>query len=510
MTRLTALCEAVERAELVRRLGVVRNVRGLVIDAEGPRSEVGELCAIFPPGADWAGRLDSLLGAHFDDVPGAIAPCAVLAEVVGLQAGRVTLMPYGHAEGLTAGSTVVALGNVSTIGVGEPLMGRVIDGFGRPLDGAPPPLLAAARPLRGAPINPMQRPRIERVLETGVRSIDGLLTIGRGQRVGIFAGSGVGKSTLLGMVARHVEADVNVIALIGERGREVREFIEKQLGVDGLARSVVVVATADQPALARLRAAHAGLAIASYFREQGRHVLLTMDSITRYAMARREVGLSAGEPPTARGYTPSVFAELPQICERCGTAASGGSITALLTVLVEGDDLNEPVSDALRAILDGHVVLARHLAHQRQYPAIDVLKSASRLLPDLTTPEERELIERAIHVLALLERNRQMVELGAYENGSNPELDAALRCQSQLQGWLRQSEGGVKRSEALRLLAHALESGNSGVPPRSPSLPAEGSRTIGGPRGAPVRTGAAKVAPASPRAQGHMPATGAA
>jgi flagellum-specific ATP synthase len=313
------------------------------------------------------------------------------------------------------------------------------------------------------------------VLETGIRSIDALLTLGRGQRVGIFSGSGVGKSTLLGMIARHVKADVNVIALVGERGREVRDFIEKHLGESGLRRSVVVAATADQPALARIRAAHAALAIAEEFREQGRHVLLTMDSITRLAMARREVGLSAGEPPTARGYTPSVFAELPTLCERCGTAPSGGSITALFTVLVEGDDLNEPVSDALRAILDGHVVLTRALAHQGQFPAVDVLRSTSRLLPELTSEGERNLIVRALATVSLLERNRQLIELGAYERGSNPELDRALERRAALQAWLRQASGGVPRATAMRELATALD-GSAGTapeqaPPERPTLP---------------------------------------
>jgi flagellum-specific ATP synthase len=290
------------------------------------------------------------------------------------------------------------------------------------------------------------------VLETGIRSIDSLLTIGQGQRVGIFSGSGVGKSTLLGMIARHVTADINVIALIGERGREVREFIDKQLGEEGLQRSVVVVATSDQPALARVRAAYAAVAIAEHFRDAGKQVLLTMDSITRFAMARREIGLSAGEPPTARGYTPSVFAELPEICERCGTAPSGGAITALLTVLVEGDDLNEPISDSLRSILDGHLVLTRQLAHQGQYPALDVLKSASRLMPDLTTPEQRQLAVHAIKMLAVLERNRQMVDIGAYERGSNAELDRALAVEPELLQFLRQNLGGIRREEALRNL----------------------------------------------------------
>lgn len=449
----------VRHAELNRRFGIIHSLHGLSIEAHGPRCQVGELCALLPPGSEipidfqelqqqclhppqGLTKGDETIGADSNVRP-------LLAEVVGVHSDHITLMPYGSPRGLVAGSLVVALGDHSKVGVGDNLLGRVIDGFGQPLDSFPAPVPSTFRSIKGIPSNPMRRPRIDHVLETGVRTIDALLPLGRGQRVGIFSGSGVGKSTLLGMVARHVKADVNVIALIGERGREVREFIEKHLGSEGLKRSVVVVATADQPALARIRAAHAALAIAEHHREQGRHVLLTMDSITRLAMARREVGLSAGEPPTARGYTPSVFAELPELCERCGTSSSGGSITALLTVLVEGDDLNEPVSDALRAILDGHIVLSRHLAHQGQYPAIDVLKSASRLLPDLTTVEERLVIQEAVRVLALLERNRQMVELGAYEHGANPDLDAALACLQQLQVWLRQSEGGVPRATAL-------------------------------------------------------------
>lgn len=430
--RLRELRAAMPMLELTRRIGTVRNLRGLAIEAEGPRVHVGELCSIVP-------AEDARRGAHAE----------VVAEVVAIHGAKVTLMPYGSMQGLSAGSLVIARGDSSRLGVGDALLGRVVDGFGQPLDGAQAPRTERTAALKAAAINPMQRPRIENRLDTGVRCIDGLLTLGQGQRVGIFAGSGVGKSTLLGMIARHVRADVNVIALIGERGREVRDFIEKQLGAEGMKRSVVVVASADQPALARIRAAHAALAIAEDFRSQGRQVLLTMDSITRLAMARREVGLAAGEPPTARGYTPSVFAELPELCERCGTSTSGGAITALMTVLVEGDDMNEPVADALRAILDGHIVLSRRLAHQGQYPAIDVLKSASRLLPELTTAKEREVVADAVRTIALLERNRQMVELGAYEAGSNAELDAALACQPQLHAFLRQQEGGVARGDTV-------------------------------------------------------------
>jgi flagellum-specific ATP synthase len=490
MSRLTHLLQAVRGAELTRRWGVVRKLHGLAIEADGPRSHVGELCAVVPPGWDLSLPREELLDAirNVDSAgvgnASAPAPAPILAEVVGIQPSVVTLMPYGSSKGLAVGSNVIALGDQSKIGVGDGLIGRVVDGFGLPLDGRPAPEFAQWRALRGSPMNPMQRPRIRKVLETGIRSIDALITLGQGQRVGIFSGSGVGKSTLLGMIARHVRADVNVIALIGERGREVREFIEKHLGDEGLRRSVVVAATADQPALARIRAAHAALAIAEEFRERGKQVLLTMDSITRYAMARREVGLSAGEPPTARGYTPSVFAELPELCERCGMAPSGGSITALLTVLVEGDDLNEPISDALRAILDGHIVLSRQIAHQGQYPPIELLKSASRLMPDLTTPQERELAQQAIRMLALLDRNRQMVELGAYEKGSNPELDAALARQPRLQAWLRQAEGGASRAGAVGELRELLNAPipeehaatATAAPARSASMPAPGTK----------------------------------
>ena len=428
---------SVAEAPLTRRIGQVRHLGGLSVEVQGLNATVGELCEIRPCGSSQHAALGS----------------PVLAEVVGVRADHLALMPYGSVHGLAAGCEVVALGGRSKIGVGQALLGRVIDGFGVPLDALAAPAVTEYRSLRGTPINPMQRPRIARPLETGVRAIDTLLALGQGQRVGIFAGSGVGKSTLLGMIARHVKADTNVIALIGERGREVREFIDKQLGADGLQRSVVVAAASDQPALARLRAAYAALTIAEYFRDGGQQVLLTMDSVTRFAMARREVGLAAGEPPTARGYTPSVFAELPELCERCGTAPSGGSITALMTVLVEGDDLNEPISDNMRATLDGHIVLSRQLAHSGQYPAIDVLQSASRVMPDITTQRHRDLVAQTVRAIALLERNRQMVEIGAYERGSNAQLDLALACQPQLLDWLRQREGGVPAAQGLAELA---------------------------------------------------------
>ena len=434
MSAMDTYRDALSRSDLHRRIGWVRRVQGLAIEAEGPDVHIGEMCTVLPRGGG----------------------SGVLAEVVGLEPGHVVLMPFGAMRGVGTGSEVVALGHGAEIGVGPELLGRVIDGFGGPLDARAAPATREHCRLDAGAVTPMQRPRIERVLSTGIRAIDGLLTLGEGQRVGIFAGSGVGKSSLLGMITRHARADLNVIALIGERGREVREFVEEQLGPQGLARSVVIAATSDQPALARIRAAHAAIAIAGYFRDRGRSVLLTMDSVTRLAMARREVGLAAGEPATARGYTPSVFAELPRICEGCGTAPGGGSITALFTVLVEGDDLNEPIADTMRSLLDGHIVLSRELAQQGHYPAIDVLKSVSRLMGELASREERQLAAEAVAHLAVLERNRQMVELGAYVRGSNPSLDAALALETALSGWLRQDGGGCERGEAVRLLFAAL------------------------------------------------------
>jgi flagellum-specific ATP synthase len=430
-------------SEFGQRIGSVRRLQGLAIEADGPDVELGEMCSVQARG-----------GKDRDTAP-------LLAEVVGVEAHRVILMPYAPLRGLGPGARVVALGREAEVRVGDALLGRVVDGFAQPLDGLPPPILPGRCRLYPPAANPMQRPRIARVLETGVRAIDGLLTLGAGQRVGIFAGSGVGKSSLLGAMARHARADVNVIAMIGERGREVRDFVEDQLGPQGLARSVVLVATADQPALCRIRAAHAAVAIARFFADRGQSVLLTMDSVTRLAMARREVGLAAGEPATARGYTPSVFAELPQLCERCGTSPSGGSVTALLTVLVEGDDLNEPIADHLRAILDGHLVLSRELAQQGHYPAIVVLRSTSRVMNDLVGDAERRLAAQALRHLAVLERNRPMVDLGAYVRGTQPELDAALAQEAGVSAWLRQDGGGTPRDEALRQLALALHHGGT-------------------------------------------------
>ncbi|MDR6602110.1 flagellum-specific ATP synthase [Achromobacter deleyi] len=434
-TTMRPYLDAIDAAALYARDGSVRQVAGLVVTCSGPDASLGELCRITPQ----SGGQD------------------ILAEVVGVKPDGVVLMPYGRLDGVSTGCRVTAAGSLTGVPVGPDLLGRVVNAFCEPLDEGAPIVAIANAPLKAAPINPLRRKPIDAPLETGVRVIDAMLPLGQGQRIGIFAGSGVGKSTLLGMLARSVKADINVIALIGERGREVRDFIERQLGADTLARSVVVVATSDEPALMRARATYAALAIAEYFRDQGKSVFLTMDSVTRYAMARREIGLAAGEPPTARGYTPSVFSDIPELCERCGRLDGGGSISAIFTVLVEGDDFNEPIADSLRATLDGHIVLSRDLAHRGHYPAIDVLRSASRLVSELTSKDERALMVQASACLALLDRNRQMVDIGAYQAGSNPVLDAALAVAPELDAWLRQdTDAPDSRDGAFAALADVL------------------------------------------------------
>jgi flagellum-specific ATP synthase len=429
---------AVRSAELVRRSGRVTHFFGLVAEAAGPDAFVGEVCEIY---------------SRSQRQP-------VSAEVVGLKDGKVLLMPFGDLRGIAAGSEVIATGRPLGVAIGEGLLGRVVDAFGRPLDGKPLTGPTAHSYLRMEPHNPLGRSRIREVMETGVRSIDCFLTLGRGQRMGIFSGSGVGKSTLLGMIARNVRSDVNVIALIGERGREVLEFIERSLGPEGLRRSVVVVATSDQPALTRCRAAYTATAIAEHFRDGGREVLLIMDSITRFAMAQREIGLAVGEPPTSRGYTPSVFAALPRLLERAGTSEGKGATTAIYTVLVEGDDINDPVADSMRAILDGHIVLSRELANHGHYPAIDLLGSVSRLLPDLASAEERELAARAVAALSTHAKTRDLIEVGAYRSGTNAELDAALRILPDLNRFLCQGmDAAHGRAEALGQLKSILAGG---------------------------------------------------
>jgi FliI/YscN family ATPase len=416
--------------DLARRLGKVTQVVGLAAEVTGLDASVGDLCEI-----------------HSGDA-------RLFAEVVGFRRDRLLLMPLGEVAGVRSGSAVSATGRPATVAVGPGLLGRIVDGFGRPIDGRGPVAGVAARAIHQTPPPVMERQRIATPLETGVRAIDGLLPVGRGQRVGIFAGSGVGKSVLLGMLASHASADANVIALIGERGREVREFIERDLGPAGLARSVVVVATSNEPSLVRRQAAFVATAIAEYFRDEGRTVLLMMDSVTRFAMAQREIGLAVGEPPATRGYPPSVFALMPRLLERAGTTPHTGSITGLYTVLVEGDDMNDPVGDTVRAILDGHIVLSRELAAANHFPAIDVLPSVSRLAPDLSTAEQVRAAAEVRDCLATYRDARDLVRIGAYVRGSDARIDRALAALDPITRFLRQ--GRDERSglaETVRALA---------------------------------------------------------
>lgn len=425
---LEDLKSRIGKADITRVNGKVEQVVGLVIESSGPSASVGEACWITP--ADGKGS-------------------PVLAEVVGFRQHRVLLMPLGEMRGLGPGSEVVKTGGPFKISVGNGLLGRVIDAMGVPVDGKGPlGLLKESYPIHQEPPKAMERRRINSPVVTGVRAIDGLLTIGEGQRLGIFSGSGVGKSTLLGMVARDTEADINVIALVGERGREVRDFLERDLGEKGLARSVVVVATSDQSSLIRIQAALVATSVAEYFRDQGKRVMLMMDSVTRFAMAQREVGLAIGEPPTTKGYTPSVFALLPKLLERAGTTGHQGSITGLYTILVEADDMNEPVADSCRAILDGHVVLSRELASQNHYPAIDVLNSVSRLMRDIVGPDHLKAAANMRSVLATYKSVEDLISIGAYVKGSNPTVDKAIQRLDAVKTFLIQSrEEDTKWSE---------------------------------------------------------------
>jgi flagellum-specific ATP synthase len=366
------------------------------------------------------------------------AGAPIRAEVVGFSDRHTIVLPYEEWTGVTRGDEVRLLRTSREIRVGNELLGRVINAHGEPIDGKAAPFLSQRAAIDAKPPEAMKRPRISEPLTTGIRAIDGLLTCGRGQRMGIFAGSGVGKSVTLGMMARYTSADVNVIGLIGERGREVKEFIERDLGPDGLARSVVIVATSDEPALLRVKAAFTATAIAEFFRDQSRDVLLMMDSVTRFAMAQREIGLAAGEPPTTKGYPPSVFAMLPRLVERSGRGPTG-TITAFYSVLVEGDDVNEPVSDTVRGLLDGHCILSRRLAARGQYPAIDVLGSISRLLTDLVTPQTRDAIQLVRELLSTYRENEDLITIGAYRQGSNPLVDLSIAMQGEITNFLRQA-----------------------------------------------------------------------
>ena len=427
----------VDTACTIQANGKVTNVVGLVIEAQGPVSRLGTVCDIYT-------KSDT----H-----------KISAEVLGFKDDKVLMMPLAEIRGIGPGCPIVARQHRAVIPVGPGLLGRVIDGLGNPIDNKGPIAVESEYPIYGTPINPLTRKRISKPLDLGIRAINGLLSVGCGQRMGIFSGSGVGKSVLLGMIARKTAADVNVIALIGERGREVNEFIEKELGEKGLERSVIVVATSDHLPLIRMRGAFIATAIAEFFRDQGQHVNLMMDSVTRFAMAQREIGLALGEPPTTKGYTPSVFTLLPKLCERAGTSANRGSITGLYTVLVEGDDTNEPIADALRSILDGHINLTRDLFNQNHYPAIDVLSSISRVMDDIIESEHRQYANNLKEILAIYRKAEDLINIGAYVDGSNPKIDYAIKMIEKINQYLKQDiDETTDFDESISQLARLFES----------------------------------------------------
>ena len=419
------------QADLYRYMGKIEKIIGTTIQSTGPKCNIGDVCRVFHKGEE----------GH------------ILAEVVGFNQNKVLLMPYADIEGVGPGSIVDNTGDKLRIGVGEGLIGRIIDAIGNPIDGKGEVTTNDTFSIAGIPVNPLTRPPIKDIIHMGVKAIDGLLTIGRGQRMGIFAGSGVGKSTLLGMIAKEVEADINVIALVGERGREVREFIDRDLGEKGMSRSILVVATSDQPAMMRSKCCLTATAIAEYFSNRGKNVLLMMDSLTRFAMAQREIGLAIGEPPIARGYTPSLYSIMPKLLERAGNFENG-SITGIYTVLVEGDDTNEPISDTVRGIIDGHIVLSRKVAMRNHYPAIDVLESISRLMSEITDKKQQAVAAKMRNLLSIYNANYDLVSIGAYKSGTNPALDEALLKITKINEFLTQQvddafsyEDTVKRME---------------------------------------------------------------
>ena len=433
-TRWESLVQRARQVPVYENRGRVQQLIGMVIESDGPLAGMGEVC-----------RIDSPRHDH-----------STMAEVVGFRNHRVLLMPLGGVHGIHPGSEVCGLGKPLQVPVGEALKGRVIDGLGNPLDDLGPLQADAYVDLNLSPPHPLKRQRISRPFQTAIKALDTFVPCGRGQRLGIFAGSGVGKSVLLGMIASQAEADVNIIALIGERGREVREFLEKDLHEAGRRKSVVVVATSDRPPLARVKGAFVAMAIAEYFRNTGQNVLLMMDSVTRFAMAQREIGLAVGEPPTTRGYTPSVFSLLPQLLE-CAGMGETGSITGLFAVLAEADDMNDPIADAIRSILDGHIVLSRELAVQNHYPAIDVLESVSRLMRDITSPEQQDLAAGTREMLALYRKNQDLINIGAYPAGTNPRIDRAIQLHEPLSGFLRQPvQEGVHAVESWAQLAQIM------------------------------------------------------
>ncbi|WP_411802082.1 flagellar protein export ATPase FliI [Bacillus haynesii] len=428
---LKQLLECIETSDSYKRYGKVKQAVGLMIESKGPECSIGDVCKIYTKGD---------------------GPKAIKAEVVGFKDQNILLMPYLEAANIAPGSIVEATGESLRVKVGSGLIGQVVDAFGNPLDGSALPKGLAQVSTDQAPPNPMKRPPIREKMAVGVRSIDSLLTVGKGQRVGIFAGSGVGKSTLMGMIARETAADLNVIALVGERGREVREFIEKDLGEEGLKRSIVVVATSDQPALMRLKAAYTATAIAEYFRDKGQNVMFMMDSVTRVAMAQREIGLATGEPPTTKGYTPSVFAILPKLLERTGTTENG-SITAFYTVLVDGDDMNEPIADTVRGILDGHIVLDRSLANKGQFPAVNILKSISRVMSNIAEKDHIRAANRFREMLSIYQNSEDLINIGAYKKGSSREIDEAIQFHPKLISFLKQEvDEAASLEESISLL----------------------------------------------------------
>lgn len=406
----------IKKTKTIKEVGKITEIIGLTIESDGPKSSIGDLCYIYN---------------DYNDTP-------TMAEVVGFKKDKILLMPLASPDGIRPGAHVINTGGAMKIGVGNQLIGRVLDGLGRPIDTLGDIRFSEFRSTRADAINPLKRKRISEPLALGIKSVDGFATVGKGQRMGIFAGSGVGKSTTLGMMAKNTSADLNVIALIGERGREVKEFIEEILGTEGMKRSIVIAATSEQPSLVKIKAAFVATTIAEYFRDKGMDVLFMLDSVTRIAMAQREVGLAIGEPPATRGYTPSVFAMMPKLMERAGTTENG-TITGLYTVLVEGDDFNEPISDTARSILDGHIVLSRALAHKNHYPAIDVLQSLSRVMGDVTQDEHRSAAGAIRNLLAVHAKNEDLINIGAYVSGSDPVCDKAIALMGQIEGFLKQS-----------------------------------------------------------------------
>ena len=417
MIDLSPYHSRLQHTESIKMVGTINKAVGLVIESQGPPVRVGDLCDIVDESSEES----------------------TAVEVIGFKEKTVLSMPLGRLQGVKLGNKIVARNKPALVKVGSKLLGRVLDGLGNPIDELGPLEFSDEYPLHRQPENPLMRENIQEPLGTGVRAVDGILTCGKGQRVGIFGGSGVGKSTLLGMMAKYTSADINVISLVGERGRELRSFVEKDLGEEGLRRSVVVVSTSDNPPLVRIRAALTATAIAEYFKDQGKDVLLVMDSVTRFAMAQREVGLAAGEPPASKGYTPSVFALLPKLLERAGNFRGKGSITGFYTVLVEGDDMNDPVADSVRAILDGHIILSRELASRNHYPCIDILSSASRLFPELADVKHRTAAGRLRELLATYKKAEDLINIGAYVKGSNPQIDKSIEKIDSINSFLRQN-----------------------------------------------------------------------